>query len=100
MDVVAGDIELRYSANSAAREIVVALFFTHAAPDAIGLANPEGVITALSEDGAAQADLLGGLDSAFSRSSSLPLGVKKEVGVFGAATSVVLPFPVDRLWAG
>lgn len=75
------------------------LLFAHTAPDAIGFANPQGMISAIGEDGTGKADFLCCLDSSFSRPATFTLGVKKEVGVFGAATSVVLPLPMPRLWA-
>jgi hypothetical protein len=80
---------------------VVGLAFVlgHRAPDAVGLADPQGVLATLLEHRAREADLFGlGVAGPASR-ASLTLGVEEDLWVDLATRAVKLPFPQVSDWS-
>ncbi|GEM_PF-5575292 len=76
------------------------LFLRHSTPHAIRFANGEGVVSALSENGARGADLLSGYRPAAAGPGTLSLGVEELFGIHLAALAEILPVPevVLRPW--
>lgn len=73
-------------------EQVGALGGVEAAPDAVGLADVEGVAQALGDDGAATAERLRGGFAGAAAWAALGLGGEERLGVDLAAGAEVLPF--------
>ena len=85
-------------AGSGAQDCV-ALRFTEATPNAIGLAHAEGVVTALLNDRALAADGLGTVFTHGSSTATLAVRVEEDGRIGSTACAVKLPFPSRRCWS-
>ena len=71
----------------------VAVIFGETAPDAVWLANGEGVGGALHHDRAGRADRFGGRLARRAGGATLTFGVEEDAGIFSAAGAFELPIP-------
>jgi hypothetical protein len=71
----------------------VAVVFGEAAPDAVWLADGEGVGGALHHDRAGRADRLGGRLARRAGGATLTFRVEEDAGIFSAAGAFELPIP-------
>ena len=71
----------------------VAVVFGEAAPDAVWLADGEGVGGALHHDRAGRADRFGGRLARRAGGATLTFGVEEDAGIFSAAGAFELPIP-------
>jgi len=71
----------------------VAVVFGEAAPDAVWLANGEGVGGALHHDGAGSADCLGGGLARRAGGTALAFRMEEDAGILSSAGTFELPVP-------
>jgi hypothetical protein len=71
----------------------LAVLFSEAAPDSVGLANGYGMTRTLGHHGASATNGLGGLFALNTEGSTLALGVEEQRRVFTAAGALELPIP-------
>ena len=84
----------------AAAQDGLALGLAHAAPNAVGLRNAQGVLAALFEHGAGVADSLCAVLTLGACAAAFPVWVVEDLRCFATARAMQLPVPEIRVRTG